>query len=85
MARSTISDTPKNVPLSKEALNMLEARRKNQAESYSDILVRALKDNTPAKAKKKIRMSEAGFRSLVRQDAEDFKELGDGYSGGYEW
>ncbi len=85
MARSMVSDTSKKISLSKEALKMLEEKRKSPEESYSDILIRALNKSTPAKAKKEIHMSDAGFQSLVRREIEEAKQMGEDYYEGGEW
>ncbi len=85
MARRMVSDTSKKVPLSKDALNMLEEKRKSPDESYSDILIRVLKSSAPANAKKEMHMSDAGFQSLVRREIEEARQMGKDYYEGGEW
>ncbi len=76
----------KKVPLSKDALNLLESKRSSPEESYSDIILRAIKsENTAKPTKNKIRISDAGLQSMIRQEVEDAKKMGENYGGGYEW
>ena len=74
--------TPKKISLSNEALDLLESKRKSSEESYSDIVIRVIKNQ---KAKRRIRISDAGLQSMIREEIDDAKKIGEDYSGGYEW
>ena len=74
------------ISLSDEALKLLESNRKSPEESYSDIVIRTIKsEDTVKPVKNPIRMSDAGFQSLVRREIEEAKQVGKDYYEGGEW
>lgn len=87
MKQAAVRKSKENkISLSDEALKLLESKRKSPAESYSDIVIRTIKsEDTVKPVKNPIRISDAGLQSMIREEIDDAKKIGEDYSGGYEW
>lgn len=77
--------TFKKVSLSTEALRILESKRVSPEESYSDIVLRAVREQETPSKRSKIRVSGAPLRSLIREGTEEAAELGAACYEGEHW
>ena len=77
--------TFKKVSLSTEALRILESKRISPKESYSDIVLRAVREQETPTNMPKMRMSDARLQSLIREGTEEAAEHGAACYEGEHW